>query len=535
MAPSNFFLISVFFIYGLAFFTMGLAVALESRRSSALALASSLNYLAVFGLIHGMVEWLDMFALIQDLAGAQASMPLRPLKLLLLAVSVLALLQFAVRLITANLRTHFWLRWVPLALFTGWLFSFVVPHVYWIPVDATAESAARCLQCHRGESAEYLAMSSGWLTAADIWARYLMYLPGSFLAAIAMLTQKPYFKSIGLSRLVRYSNLAAVAFGVNAFVAGTIVPPGAFFPASVLNYASFFAVVHIPPQVFRAAAALAIAYFVVLISSIFEIQQRRQLERVQAEREEAQQRALESQRLAKGQLELWNRELEQKVEQRTREIEQRNRQVTILEERDRIAREMHDSLGQVLGYMGLKVMETDHLLSLQQVEKARAGLQEMAAAVRDACADVRESILSLKTSVSGEGGLLSALEEYLRKFGEQAEMKTDLVVNGRVNLCLTPIAEVQLLRIVQEALTNVRKHARAEHAWVRIDGSNGCATVVVEDDGRGFDLSRVAQQQGRHFGLQTMKERAEEIGATLDIETSQGQGTKIVVKLPTAS
>lgn len=533
MAPTNIFLIIVFFIYGLAFFAVGLAVALESRRSSALPLALSLNYLAAFGILHASVEWIDMFILIQSYGGEVSdNLAIRPVRLLLFAVSVVCLLQFAVKLITANLHRYYWLGWVPFILFSGWLFSFFVPHLYWIPADATTETAGGCLQCHWGASTTYLALSGEWVTSADIWARYLMYLPGSTLAAIAMLTQKRYFRAMQLPSLEQYSNLAAVAFLVNAVFAGIIVPPGTFFPASVLNYASFFAIIPMPPQVFRTASAIAIAYFIVRISSVFEIQQRRQLEKAQKERIEAQQRALESQQLAQEQLERWNRELEEKVEQRTREVEQRNRQVTILEERDRIAREMHDSLGQILGYLGLKIIEIDQLLAAERTDAARSALRQMADAVHDSCADVRESILSLKTSLSDEGGLARTLEEYLAKFGEQASMKTEMVIDDRIGLKLAPIAEVQLLRIVQEALTNVRKHAQAKRAWVRIEANNGDTKIIVEDDGKGFDLNEVARRKGHHFGLQTMRERAEEIGATFDIQTGEGQGTKIIVRLP---
>ena len=533
MATTSIFLITVFFISGLSFFAVGLTVALESRRSSALPLALSLNYLAAFGILAASVDWIDMFILIQTYAGdAPDNLPIRPIRLLLLAVSVLCLLQFAVKLIASNMHKHYWLGWVPLILFSGWLFSFVVPHIYLVPTSAQVVTSGGCLQCHRGESPAYLALSSEWVTSADIWARYLMYLPGATLAAMAMLTQKQYFKAMGLSRLVQYSNWAALAFAVNAIFAGIVVPPGTFFPASVLNYASFFAIIPLPPQVFRTASAIAIAYFILRISSVFEIQQRWQLEKAQKERIEAQQRALESQRHAQEQLERWNRELEEKVEQRTKEVEERNRQVTILEERDRIAREMHDSLGQILGYLGLKILEIDQLLASGQVGNVRAALRQMADAVHDSCADVRESILSLKTSLSDQGGLVRTLEEYLEKFGEQAGMKTEMVIDDKIGLELQPLAEVQLLRIVQEALTNVRKHAKAKRAWVKIAASNGDTEIIVEDDGKGFDLSQVMPRKGHRFGLQTMRERAEDIGATFDIVTKEGQGTKIIVKLP---
>src|SRR3990172_7383691 len=99
MATSSVVLILVFFVYGLAFFSLGLVIALESRRSTALALASSLNYLAAFALLHAVVEWLEMLVMINSLTGDHSGIPaLRPVKPLLLAVSALCLLQFAVKL-----------------------------------------------------------------------------------------------------------------------------------------------------------------------------------------------------------------------------------------------------------------------------------------------------------------------------------------------------------------------------------------------------------------------------------------------------
>ncbi|MBI4319151.1 MAG: sensor histidine kinase [Chloroflexi bacterium] len=528
------FLILVFFVYGLAFFTMGLAVALESRRSTALVLVSSLKYLAAFGILHSAVEWIEMFSLIfADSPLAFNVFSMRVTKLILMAFSTVSLLQFAVGLIITTLRRHHWLRWVPFVLFAGWLFSFVVPHLYRIPSAEAVAGVSSCLQCHPGQSEEYLALSGEWVTSADIWARYLLYLPGSVLAGLAMLSQRPVFKAMRLPALTRYSLWAAVIFGFNAFVAGLVVPPGRPLTASVLNYASFFAVTLVPPQVFRAMAAVGITYCIVRILSIFEIQQRRQLERADRERFEAQQNALEAQLLAKRQLEEWNKELEAGIEQRSMEIEERNKQLAILEERDRIAREMHDSLGQILGYLGLKIIEVERWLSNEEQAKARAGLREMAGAVRGACADVRESILSLRTGLS-DGGLFEALDKYLSRFGDQAGVRTEMVLGEGVELQLSPIAEVQLLRIVQEALTNVRKHAGAQRATVTFESVEDGIRISIEDDGRGFEMAQVSQQKGRRFGLHTMRERAEEIGARFSVDTAPGQGTKVIIVIPKA-
>jgi len=95
-----------------------------------------------------------------------------------------------------------------------------------------------------------------------------------------------------------------------------------------------------------------------------------------------------------------------------------------------------------------------------------------------------------------------------------------------------PAAEIQLLRIIQEALTNIRKHSQASRAWVRFEADDGeQAVITVEDDGRGFDPSRVGQEGREHFGLQTMRERVESVGGTLHISTQPGQGVRVIVQL----
>lgn len=533
MVPDAMFWIVVFFIYGLAFFSMGVALLVECRRSSAVLLASSLVYLAVFALVHGAVEWTDMFLLIQSQITGDGSddVVLRGFKLLFLAVSSVCLIQFAVKLITAVHQKHRWLQWVPFVLFAGWLFSFFIPHLYFAPSDGAAPSGL-CIQCHGGQTLSFPGASTAWTTEADIWASYILYLPGSVLAALAMLSLRTGFAQMRLFHLTRYTVMVAGAFMVNAFVGGIVVSPSAYFPASVLNYATFYSLVGVPPQVIRTLVALVIAYLIIQISSVFEIQQRRQLEKAQRERLEAQQRALESQKMAQQQLERWNRELEEKVEQRTREVEQRGIEVAILEERERIAREMHDSLGQILGYLGLKIIETRQFLSSKKLAEAVDDLKQMSQAVQGACADVRESILSLKTSVS-EGGLQTAIGEYVDRFGDQADIRTEMVVEPGTEMGLNPVAEVQVLRIVQEALANVRKHARARKAMVKVSSQNGDTILAIEDDGCGFDPAEVAQLRG-HFGLQTMRERAEGIGASFAVHSMVGSGTRILLKIPKA-
>ena len=215
----------------------------------------------------------------------------------------------------------------------------------------------------------------------------------------------------------------------------------------------------------------------------------------------------------------------------------RVRDVAITEERERIAREMHDSLAQVLGYVMTKAQAVQELLKRDQSEKASAQVAQLNAAARDAYADVREGILALRTSVGAERGLLQALREYLERWKEQSGLEAGLQVApaGERLAGLAPLAELQLLRIVQEALANVRKHAHAHRVDVCITAAADSIETVIVDDGRGFDPespSRDGQAQLPHFGLATMRERAESVGGTLRVSSAAGAGTRVVVRLP---
>jgi nitrate/nitrite-specific signal transduction histidine kinase len=206
--------------------------------------------------------------------------------------------------------------------------------------------------------------------------------------------------------------------------------------------------------------------------------------------------------------------------------------LSIVQERGRIAREMHDGLAQVLGYLNLQVQTLDSLLNQGKTEKLKSELLQMRQAVQTAHADVRENILSLRTTLAQEKGLEAAVAEYLAEFEIQTGIKTQFSyqINGELNL--SSIAEVQLVCILQEALTNVRKHAKAGcvHVVVTRDDHKDIDQIhmQVTDDGIGFSMAG----SKRNFGLQTMRERAESVNGSLRIKSISGAGTVIECWLP---
>ncbi len=211
---------------------------------------------------------------------------------------------------------------------------------------------------------------------------------------------------------------------------------------------------------------------------------------------------------------------------------QQVRHLTILEERDRLAREIHDHLAQALGYLNLKASITDGLLSGGQLAQARTSLLELKDVAQETYTDVREAIFSLRETVLPGLGLLPSLREYLAEYRTHYGVDAQLAVEDEALAQFPPHVGIQIIRIAKEALTNVRKHAGASRAWVRFEGDGDWTRITVEDDGRGFDPAQVAGEGRQYFGLQIMRERAESVAGSLELDAQPGRGTRVVIRVP---
>jgi nitrate/nitrite-specific signal transduction histidine kinase len=215
------------------------------------------------------------------------------------------------------------------------------------------------------------------------------------------------------------------------------------------------------------------------------------------------------------------------------QLYRRIQDVAILEERDRIAREMHDGFAQVLGYVNTKASAVRRLLTAGRTEEAGDLVAQLEEAARQVYADVREAILGLRTTTQGHRHLVPQIEEYLEVFERLADVKVRCrLEDGVADVRLPVSAEIQVLRIIQEALSNVRKHAGATEVTVQLDATDGCLRVVVADDGRGFDPAGYERGDWPQFGLHTMRERAEAVGGRFQLHSAHGRGTEVVVFIP---
>lgn len=214
------------------------------------------------------------------------------------------------------------------------------------------------------------------------------------------------------------------------------------------------------------------------------------------------------------------------------ELREQVQSMAALRERERLSRELHDGLAQVLGYLVVRAEIAKELVARGQAEQATAQLQETQVVVREAQRELREEMLGLRVALPSPGGLRPALEEYAHRFSRQSGIQVSLVPDGGEPARFSPEVEVQLLRIVQEALSNVRKHSKAKHAWIRFEAAPEGTVVTIQDDGIGFDGDRTGLTGQPHFGLDTMRERAEAVGGSLRVRSEPGRGAQVVVTLP---
>jgi signal transduction histidine kinase len=214
------------------------------------------------------------------------------------------------------------------------------------------------------------------------------------------------------------------------------------------------------------------------------------------------------------------------------------RELAIRRERERIAREMHDGLAQVLGYVNTKSQAVEELLAAGRTEAARTQLDQLAAAARSVYVDVREAILGLTSPVAPESGLVGAIEEYARRFSEASKLATVVEASPSARAAqLAPEAQAQAFRIVQEALTNVRKHASALLARITLDTADDQLVLVVQDNGRGIrpgarDMG--APGEWPRYGIEAMRGRAAALGGTIDISWAE-PGTRLELRVPLAT
>ncbi|HSG23734.1 MAG TPA: type IV pili methyl-accepting chemotaxis transducer N-terminal domain-containing protein [Azonexus sp.] len=215
-------------------------------------------------------------------------------------------------------------------------------------------------------------------------------------------------------------------------------------------------------------------------------------------------------------------------------LRSREKELAVFEERNLLAQELHDSIAQGLAFLNIQVQLLQDSLRKGRLEEAMQTAGQLREGVQESYDDVRELLVHFRTRVL-QSDLDTAIASALEKFEGQTGISTDFQQIGG-GTSLEPTDETQIMHIVQESLSNIRKHAQASHVRVTVSRNFGGIDIAVEDDGIGFDpVNEPNVLSERHVGLKIMRERAHRVGGECQITSKIGEGTHVTLTLPKAN
>jgi signal transduction histidine kinase len=479
-------LVLVFFVYGLAFFSMGIALTLEMGRSPILVERREFVPLALFGLLHGAHEWMEIVIL----QGVWLNAPFPPqvstLRVALLIVSFLCLLAFAIISLQSQGRLSFLFN----SLAAIWLLSFIL-------------IAFQISRAHAGQA----------IAINDALSRYMLAVPSSLLTAWALQSRAHQVQAGHRPALQRYFRWAALGFGLYGLTQ-VFVSPIDLLPARYLNADLFIQVTGIPIQLLRALIAVLVTWNML-----------RAIQMIERERE---QRLFTAQQDRLTALEQLHRAISQSDDQRRRLL--RHIVIAQEDERARIAHELHDETAQILTAFSLNLATLQGQITRNNqvrglIEILQALSQQMSQSLYHIVRDLRPPQLD-------DLGLVPALHFLIDDEFKRLSLQVTLQIRG-VQQRLDPLVETVIFRVAQEALTNVSRHARTRQASLELGYEAGLVRLRVSDSGAGFD-PQADLSPPRGWGLAGMRERVAAIGGQFNLQSAPGSGTLVEAVVPLA-
>ena len=439
----------IYFLYGLAFFSMGLAILLEIGQCPDPRLQHALRPLAVFGFLHGFHEWLEMFDLLGIQPFGEAYVTFwAGISLGLLVFSFLALAGFGSALLFEKTPGRHYDLIPPLILATIWAIGIFFIKGSYPPVQL--------------------------INVTDVWTRYSLAIPAALLASAGLIVQQREFRRVGMKRFSRDCLWAAVAFAWYGLVGQVFTHASPFYPSNIINDSLFYELFRIPIQLVRAGAAVLAAIFVIRFLRSFEVEIQRRIAALQAAQlDEAKQRET-----LRGEL---------------------LRQIVAAQEaeRQRIARELHDETGQSLTAIGLGLRSVSTSLN-QDSEKSNQKLRQLEGLVAGSLTELQHIIADLRPSHLDDLGLTAAIRWYITEIQNRTNLKINFEIIGEEYELPTEV-RTALFRVAQEAVTNTVRHAEATDAKVQLEYEPAAIKVTIADNGRGLTritLGRWAKSPG---------------------------------------
>ncbi|KXG44408.1 sensor histidine kinase [Tepidibacillus infernus] len=462
------------FVYPLTFFLMGFGILLKNTVHSHFYLAKSLYYLALFGILHGIADW------------GVAFIPLQKSYLNASQIYVLESIQFIINAISFFFLFYFGMhlliqtkKWDRKFLFIP-MFVLLVWFSHFIFLEPIFVDEKN---------------QDWWFAISDIWARYLLAFPGGAISSYALFLQKRQFQSFGVPSMTRILYLAMGSVASYALAGGLIVPYAPVLPAILFNSDLFFHTTGIPIELFRGLSAFLMAFFILKILKVFDLEYQNYF--YQAEKTKA-----------------------------------------VVEERSKIARDLHDGMIQSIYATGLQLERVRNMLLTDnkenKIEQSAIELQVIVKRLNDLIREIRGYIKKLKMPVNQE----ATMKEEIKRLIEEMDIKHELQILFQYDFQGEdpPLSQtVQIYYIVKEALSNVLRHANASKVMISVQGNRKKYEVEIEDNGTGMgNIEGYIEKEEPEFfrqGIKNMRFRAQSIGGSLIISSVKGVGTRLTLQV----
>ncbi|MBE3576680.1 MAG: hypothetical protein IMX00_03195 [Limnochordales bacterium] len=462
----------IHFAYALAFLLMGFSLLLESRRPSQLPLAHHLRFLGLFGVIYAVAIWGKVFIPIQAaFLPPPVSEALWLVDAALFPAAFALLFSFGLKLWPGPVRTRRLLPMLPLLLLAGWTLLSLFLGAHFRGLAASADPA--------------------WPRIAEALARYLLGVPGAVVSGLGLIRQRESLRRAGMEHLTIHTDRGGRALFLYVIVGGLLVDAAPIWPARVWNSTWFFKVTLVPVEMVRAGLGLVLAWSMVRLLELYDVESERR-------------------------------------------DEERRRLRAVVQERSRIARELHDGVLQSLFSVGLGLESLKADLTLPELEPQRRQVDELVARLGRISQEIRAHVAGLYRGESEDEPRL-AWEELAAEFEQSFPVQLQLDVDLRLWHELPGSIRRELVQIAREAIRNGCEHGRASEVVVELVADRrGRARLEIRDNGRGVApetlLGRRAAERG--LGLRTMRERARLLGGEFRFESAPGRGAAVRVTFP---
>lgn len=464
-------LLIMYFIYGLSFYSMGIAIAFQYRSFSNFLLAKSLKLLAVFGIIHGLSEWGSVFIpLMAPNLHISFIWILVAIQRFLQSLSLFFLFLFGIKLIFDTRWKNYWLFTLPIIAFA----SCLIQLAFAVLLFGTNEL-------------------THWLLLNETWTRHLLALPAGIFTAYGLFLQIKGAKKMGEQTAVLNLWVASASFTFFALFSGIGLPQKANWFDRIINVQTFRQYIGVPIEVFRMLTALMATASITRMLTIFDVETQKQI-----------------------------------TESRRSEAIYRERARFARDLHDDVIQSIY-ALGLEL-QTTIPLIKLDIAKSVGRIKSAVQRLNEVILSLRAYI----QGLETAEQKQSLEDLLTDMLAQFRDQTGLETELKFQLDWNYlKMYVDESTGFQTQIRQIAREALTNVIQHAKASKAELDVKIEKNSLLLVIRDNGQGLSNNRLQGSESRpHMGLKNIETRAQLLGGNLELSSEKGKGTELRIRIP---